>query len=272
MHRSDGRPVRVAWKMCSTFPCPIRSVSFTFAPDHARPVVSPSCRAQPQESRAPAREYPRFSLLWFRGSTRWRRRRLHAGGSSTARASATNSSSRCCATCSCSGSSTTAASSSTAKGKIPFALGSRRPRSRSGRRGDGVPARHRRAGPLLPRPRAGARRRDDAVRDPVLAVRARDGPLDGGRQFPNHYTNHDLGVLSISSIIAAHCTHAVGVAAAFKYRGESGRAVHLHERRGRDLARRVARVGQLRRRPRAADRVPRARTTSGRSRRRKTCR
>ena len=46
-----------------------------------------------------------------------------------------------------------------------------------------------------------------------------------GRQFPNHYTNHDLGVLSISSIIAGHCTHAVGVAAAFKYRGESGRAV-----------------------------------------------
>jgi len=32
-------------------------------------------------------------------------------------------------------------------------------------------------------------------------------------------------VLSISSIIAGHCTHAVGVAAAFKYRGESGRAV-----------------------------------------------
>ncbi len=46
-----------------------------------------------------------------------------------------------------------------------------------------------------------------------------------GRQFPNHYTNHDLGVASISSIIAAHCTHAVGIAAAFKYRGESGRAV-----------------------------------------------
>jgi 2-oxoisovalerate dehydrogenase E1 component alpha subunit len=46
-----------------------------------------------------------------------------------------------------------------------------------------------------------------------------------GRQFPNHYTNHDLGVLSISSIIAGHCTHAVGVAAAFKYRREAGRAV-----------------------------------------------
>lgn len=56
-----------------------------------------------------------------------------------------------------------------------------------------------------------------------LFARATD--RSGGRQFPNHYTNHDLGVLSISSIIAGHCTHAVGVAAAFKYRGEAGRAV-----------------------------------------------
>ena len=54
---------------------------------------------------------------------------------------------------------------------------------------------------------------------------ARVTDRSGGRQFPNHYTNHDLGVLSISSIIAGHCTHAVGVAAAFAYRGESGRAV-----------------------------------------------
>ncbi|MBV8369809.1 MAG: thiamine pyrophosphate-dependent dehydrogenase E1 component subunit alpha [Candidatus Eremiobacteraeota bacterium] len=54
---------------------------------------------------------------------------------------------------------------------------------------------------------------------------ARETDRSMGRQFPNHYTNHDLGVLSISSIIAGHCTHAVGVAAAFKYRGESGRAV-----------------------------------------------
>ncbi len=46
-----------------------------------------------------------------------------------------------------------------------------------------------------------------------------------GRQFPNHYTNHDLGVMSISSIIAGQCTHAAGAAAAIKYRGESGRAV-----------------------------------------------
>jgi len=46
-----------------------------------------------------------------------------------------------------------------------------------------------------------------------------------GRQFPNHYTNRDLGVMSISSIIAGHCTHAVGAAAAMAYRNERGRAV-----------------------------------------------
>jgi 2-oxoisovalerate dehydrogenase E1 component alpha subunit len=54
---------------------------------------------------------------------------------------------------------------------------------------------------------------------------ARDTDRNGGRQFPNHYTNKDLGVASISSIIAGHCTHAVGIAAAFKYRRERGRAV-----------------------------------------------
>ena len=54
---------------------------------------------------------------------------------------------------------------------------------------------------------------------------ARRTDRTGGRQFPNHYTNHDLGVASISSIIAGHCTHAVGIAAAFRYRREAGRAV-----------------------------------------------
>jgi 2-oxoisovalerate dehydrogenase E1 component subunit alpha len=54
---------------------------------------------------------------------------------------------------------------------------------------------------------------------------ARATDRSGGRQFPNHYTNRDMGLLSISSIIAAHCPHAVGVAYAFKYRSEAGRAV-----------------------------------------------
>jgi len=54
---------------------------------------------------------------------------------------------------------------------------------------------------------------------------ARAADRSGGRQFPNHYTNKEMGLLSISSIIAAHCPHAVGVAYAFKYRKEAGRAV-----------------------------------------------
>jgi 2-oxoisovalerate dehydrogenase E1 component alpha subunit len=54
---------------------------------------------------------------------------------------------------------------------------------------------------------------------------AREADLSGGRQFPNHYTARDRGVLSISSIIAAHCTHAAGVAYALTYHGGHGRAV-----------------------------------------------
>ena len=54
---------------------------------------------------------------------------------------------------------------------------------------------------------------------------ARATDRSGGRQFPNHYTNRDRGLLSISSIIAGHCPHAVGVAYAFKYRKENDRAV-----------------------------------------------
>ena len=54
---------------------------------------------------------------------------------------------------------------------------------------------------------------------------ARATDRSGGRQFPNHYTNRDMGLLTISSIIAGHCPHAVGVAYAFTYRGETGRAV-----------------------------------------------
>jgi 2-oxoisovalerate dehydrogenase E1 component alpha subunit len=110
------------------------------------------------------------------------------------------------------------------QGKIPFALGS------EGH--EGV-----QAGAAM----AFARGRDVLVpyyRDLGLALGVGMSPFEilsslfarqtdrsMGRQFPNHYTNHDLGVLSISSIIAGHCTHAVGVAAAFKFRGENDRAV-----------------------------------------------
>jgi 2-oxoisovalerate dehydrogenase E1 component alpha subunit len=54
---------------------------------------------------------------------------------------------------------------------------------------------------------------------------ARAADLSGGRQFPNHYTGRARGIASVSSIIAAHCTHAAGIAYALKYRNETGRAV-----------------------------------------------
>jgi 2-oxoisovalerate dehydrogenase E1 component alpha subunit len=61
--------------------------------------------------------------------------------------------------------------------------------------------------------------------DALLSMFARGADISGGRQFPNHYTNKKLGMLSVSSIIAAQCTHAVGVAYAFKLRKEHDRAV-----------------------------------------------
>jgi 2-oxoisovalerate dehydrogenase E1 component alpha subunit len=61
--------------------------------------------------------------------------------------------------------------------------------------------------------------------DVLLSMFARGADRSGGRQFPNHYTNKALGLLSISSIIAAQCPHAVGVAYAMKLRRETGRAV-----------------------------------------------
>jgi len=46
-----------------------------------------------------------------------------------------------------------------------------------------------------------------------------------GRQIINHITAHELGIATISSIIAAQCTHAAGTAYAIKLRRETGRAV-----------------------------------------------
>ncbi len=46
-----------------------------------------------------------------------------------------------------------------------------------------------------------------------------------GRQIINHFTHRQLGIASISSIIAAQMTHAVGAAYALRYRGETDRAV-----------------------------------------------
>jgi 2-oxoisovalerate dehydrogenase E1 component alpha subunit len=59
----------------------------------------------------------------------------------------------------------------------------------------------------------------------LVSMFARAADASGGRQFPNHYTSRRRGLLTISSIIAAHCPHAVGVAYALKFRRETGRAV-----------------------------------------------
>jgi 2-oxoisovalerate dehydrogenase E1 component alpha subunit len=59
----------------------------------------------------------------------------------------------------------------------------------------------------------------------LLSLFARADDHNGGRQFPNHYSSKAAGLMSFSSILAAHIPHAVGAAYAFKYRGERGRAV-----------------------------------------------
>ncbi|MDQ6823575.1 MAG: thiamine pyrophosphate-dependent dehydrogenase E1 component subunit alpha [Candidatus Eremiobacteraeota bacterium] len=59
----------------------------------------------------------------------------------------------------------------------------------------------------------------------LLSLFARAADHNGGRQFPNHYSSKKAGLLSFSSILAAHIPHAAGVAYAMKLRKESGRAV-----------------------------------------------
>jgi 2-oxoisovalerate dehydrogenase E1 component alpha subunit len=54
---------------------------------------------------------------------------------------------------------------------------------------------------------------------------ARATDRTGGKSIINHITARNLGIASISSIIAAQCTHAAGAAYAIKLRGETGRAV-----------------------------------------------
>ncbi len=59
----------------------------------------------------------------------------------------------------------------------------------------------------------------------MLSLFARAADHSGGRQFPHHYASKKLGIMTISSIIAAQLPHAVGAAYAMKLRKESGRAV-----------------------------------------------
>ena len=59
----------------------------------------------------------------------------------------------------------------------------------------------------------------------LLSLFARAADHSGGRQFLHHYASRRLGIHTISSVIAAQLTHAVGAAFALKLRRESGRAV-----------------------------------------------
>lgn len=59
----------------------------------------------------------------------------------------------------------------------------------------------------------------------LLSLFARAADRSGGRQFPHHYASRALNLYSISSIIAAQTSHAVGAAYALKLRKERGRAV-----------------------------------------------
>ncbi|MDQ6932870.1 MAG: thiamine pyrophosphate-dependent dehydrogenase E1 component subunit alpha [Candidatus Eremiobacteraeota bacterium] len=59
----------------------------------------------------------------------------------------------------------------------------------------------------------------------LLSLFARGADHSGGRQFPHHYASKKLGLHTISSVIAAQTSHAVGAAYALKLRRETGRAV-----------------------------------------------
>ncbi|MBC5816007.1 MAG: thiamine pyrophosphate-dependent dehydrogenase E1 component subunit alpha, partial [Candidatus Eremiobacteraeota bacterium] len=59
----------------------------------------------------------------------------------------------------------------------------------------------------------------------LLSLFARAADHSGGRQFPHHYASKRLGRFTISSIIAAQTSHAVGAAYALKLRKETDRVV-----------------------------------------------
>ncbi len=59
----------------------------------------------------------------------------------------------------------------------------------------------------------------------MLSIFAREADHNGGRQFPNHYSSKAIGLMSFSSVLAAHLPHAVGAAYSIKYRAQGERAV-----------------------------------------------
>lgn len=63
------------------------------------------------------------------------------------------------------------------------------------------------------------------LEDVFTSLFARSADRSGGRQFPSHFSRREIGLVSVSSIIASQVSHAVGIAFAMKYRAETGRAV-----------------------------------------------
>lgn len=63
------------------------------------------------------------------------------------------------------------------------------------------------------------------LRDLFRSLFARASDRSQGRQIVNHATASELGIATISSTVAAQCSHAVGAAYAFQLRGQSERAV-----------------------------------------------
>jgi len=63
------------------------------------------------------------------------------------------------------------------------------------------------------------------LRDFFASQFARASDRTGGRQIINHVAARELGIASFSSVIAAHCAHAVGAACAMRTRGEKDRVV-----------------------------------------------
>jgi 2-oxoisovalerate dehydrogenase E1 component alpha subunit len=59
----------------------------------------------------------------------------------------------------------------------------------------------------------------------LLSLFARAADHSGGRQFPHHYASKRLGLYTISSIIAAQTSHAVGAAYTLKLRKQHDRVV-----------------------------------------------
>ena len=61
------------------------------------------------------------------------------------------------------------------------------------------------------------------LRDVFRSQFARAADRSKGRSIINHVTDRAKGIASLSSIIASQCTHAVGAAYAYKFRGERDR-------------------------------------------------